>query len=96
MATPVTGDPTLDLLKVAETILSDVRTRRRRNLATRADLAAERIAIDAVLTVADDLQARMGGDTSGADASFHKGICRDLHRFELLRWRTAPEFLRVR
>jgi len=96
MATAVTGDPTLDLLHAAETILSDAATRRRGHLATRGDLAVERIAIDAVLTVADDLQARIGGDLSDADASVIVGVRRELRRYELLHWRTAPEFLRAR
>ncbi|TMG33618.1 MAG: hypothetical protein E6H93_00005 [Chloroflexi bacterium] len=96
MATAVTDNPMLDLLAAAETTLRDVAIRRRGHRATRADRAAERLAMEALMTVADDLQACLGGDPSGADASFLEGVRRDFRRYELLHWRTAPEFLRTR
>lgn len=96
MATAATANPMTDLLDAAATIFRDVRNRYRAHQATAEDIRAVHVAINAVLTVADALEARSGASLSREHVSILNDVRRVIRRYELFYWQTAPVFLRSR
>lgn len=93
MAATPTADPINEVLQAAAAIF---RASGRAGQTSNASRAAERLAIDAVLEVADHLEAWAGARLSSQDIFALSRLRRTVRRYALHSWHTAPEFLRVR